>query len=135
MFRVVAGFLFACHGAASLFGVLGRPSTDVGVWPGWYAAVIQLLGGVLVTLGLGTRTAAFVSSGSMAYAYFSVHQSHGLLPMENDGEASAIFCWVFLLLAFTGPGAAAVDRLLRRGSGLPGDAAGPSGRSATTMAV
>ncbi|MGW0858836.1 DoxX family protein [Streptomyces sp. NPDC002690] len=130
LFRIVTGFLFACHGAASLFGVLGRTTTPVGAWPGWYAAVIQLVGGVLVVLGLGTRTAAFISSGSMAYAYFSVHQSHGPLPLQNDGEPSAVFCWVFLLLAFTGPGAAAVDRLLRRTPELPGEKRGPSGRSA-----
>ncbi|WP_328909951.1 DoxX family protein [Streptomyces sp. NBC_00234] len=111
-FRVVVGFLFACHGAASLFGVLGGNSVPTATWPGWYAAVIQLVGGVLVALGLGTRAAAFVASGSMAYAYFKVHQSEALLPLQNNGEASAMFCWAFLLLVFTGPGALAADRLL-----------------------
>ncbi|MGW8888218.1 DoxX family protein [Streptomyces sp. NPDC055749] len=110
-FRVVVGFLFACHGAASLFGVLGGDSVPTATWPGWYAAVIQLVGGILVALGLGTRIAAFVASGSMAYAYFKVHQSEALFPLQNNGEASAMFCWAFLLLVFTGPGALAVDRL------------------------
>lgn len=81
-------------------------------WPGWYAAVIQLIGGILVALGLGTRVAALISSGSMAYAYFTVHQSHALLPLQNGGEPSAVFCWVFLLIVFTGPGALALDGLL-----------------------
>lgn len=115
LFRIVIGLLFACHGAASLFGVLGGASgtggtLEAGTWPGWYAAVIQLVGGALVLLGLGTRAAAFVSSGSMAYAYFKVHQPEALWPMENGGEAAAIFCWAMLLIVFTGPGAFGLDR-------------------------
>ncbi|MEU1482663.1 DoxX family protein [Streptomyces sp. NPDC005752] len=124
LFRVVIGFLFACHGAASLFGVLGGSAdggtVPAGTWPGWYAAVIQLVGGTLVALGLGTRIAALVSSGSMAYAYFKVHQPESLFPLQNGGEASAVFCWAFLLLVFTGPGAVAVDRLFSsRGDSEP----------------
>ncbi|MET9362529.1 DoxX family protein [Streptomyces sp. NPDC006632] len=115
LFRIVIGLLFACHGAASLFGVfggtMGGGSIPAGTWPGWYAAVIQLVGGILVLAGLFTRPAALISSGSMAYAYFSVHQSHALLPLQNGGEPSAMYCWAFLLLAFTGPGAFALDQL------------------------
>lgn len=111
MFRFVVGLLFTCHGVASLFGVLGRPMLSAGTWPGWYAAVIQLAGGILVALGLGTRTAAFLGSGSMAFAYFDVHQQAGLLPMRNGGEAAVFFCWTLLLLVFTGPGVLALDRL------------------------
>ncbi|WP_369217505.1 DoxX family protein [Streptomyces flavofungini] len=116
LFRIVIGLLFACHGAASLFGVLGGAAgsggtIDAGTWPGWYAAVIQLVGGGLVLLGLGTRAAAFIASGSMAYAYFKVHQPEALWPMENGGEASAIFCWAMLLFVFTGSGAFGLDRL------------------------
>ncbi|MER5253849.1 DoxX family protein [Streptomyces sp. NPDC002855] len=115
LFRIVIGLLFACHGAASLFGVLGGAAgggtVEAGTWPGWYAAVIQLVGGGLVALGLGTRAAAFISSGSMAYAYFKVHQPEALWPLQNDGEASAIFCWAMLLLVFTGSGALGLDRL------------------------
>ncbi|KUF20037.1 MULTISPECIES: DoxX family protein [Streptomyces] len=117
LFRIVVGLLFACHGAASLFGALGGTdgsggTVDAGTWPGWYAAVIQLVGGSLVLLGLGTRAAAFVSSGSMAYAYFKVHQPEALWPMENGGEASAMFCWALLLLVFTGSGAFGLDRVI-----------------------
>ncbi|MFD0144218.1 MULTISPECIES: DoxX family protein [unclassified Streptomyces] len=115
LFRLVIGLLFACHGAASLFGVLGGAvgggTIPAGTWPGWYAAVIQLVGGALVALGLGTRTAALLASGSMAYAYFKVHQPEGLFPLQNGGESAALFCWAFLLLVFTGPGALALDRL------------------------
>ncbi|GAA2803778.1 DoxX family protein [Streptomyces showdoensis] len=111
LFRIVIGLLFACHGAASLFGVLGGTVGETGAWPGWYAAVIQLVAGALVLLGVGTRSAAFIASGSMAYAYFDVHQPEGLFPLQNSGESAALFCWAFLLLVFTGPGALALDRL------------------------
>ncbi|MGW1148037.1 DoxX family protein [Streptomyces sp. NPDC002454] len=115
LFRIVVGLLFACHGAASLFGVLGGAhgggTVPAGEWPGWYAAVIQLVGGGLVMIGLGTRAAAFICSGSMAYAYFKVHQPEALWPLQNSGESSAMFCWAFLLLVFTGSGAFGLDQL------------------------
>lgn len=117
LFRIVIGLFFTCHGAASLFGVLGGMnggSIPAGTWPGWYAAVIQFVGGILVTAGLGTRVAALICSGSMAYAYFKVHQPEALFPLQNGGEPSAVFCWAFLLLVFTGPGALALDRLFGR---------------------
>jgi putative oxidoreductase len=123
LFRIVVGFLFACHGAASLFGVLGGAhgggTIERGVWPGWYAAVIQLVGGSLVTIGLGTRVAALICSGSMAYAYFVVHQGDAFFPLENGGEPAALFCWAFLLVAALGAGPCAVDELLRRRRGTP----------------
>jgi putative oxidoreductase len=120
LFRIVVGLLFAAHGAASLFGVLGGAmgsnggTIETGTWPGWYAAVIQLVAGGLVLLGLGTRGAALVASGSMAYAYFDVHQQAALWPIQNGGELSALFCWTFFLLVFTGSGAFGLDRLLPR---------------------
>ncbi|WP_327428357.1 MULTISPECIES: DoxX family protein [unclassified Streptomyces] len=118
LFRIVVGLLFAVHGAASLFGVLGGAAGTnggtiaAGTWPGWYAAAIQLVGGSLVLLGLGTRAAAFIASGSMAYAYFDVHQSMALWPIQNGGELSVLFCWTMLLLVFTGSGALGLDQLL-----------------------
>ncbi|MES9519362.1 DoxX family protein [Streptomyces capoamus] len=120
LFRIVFGLLFAVHGAASLFGVLGGAvgtnggTIAAGTWPGWYAAVIQLVAGGLVLLGLGTRGAALVASGSMAYAYFDVHQQVALWPIQNGGELSVLFCWGFFLLVFTGSGAFGLDRLLGR---------------------
>ncbi|MFF9150496.1 DoxX family protein [Streptomyces sp. NPDC014861] len=107
LFRIVLGLLFACHGAATLFDVLGGPHGQVpspGQWPGWWAAVIQLAGGTLVLLGLAAQPAALLCSGSMAYAYFVHHQPDGLFPLENGGETAALFCWAFLLVAALGPG-------------------------------
>ncbi|QGV82817.1 DoxX family protein [Streptomyces ficellus] len=116
LFRIVVGLLFTCHGAASLFGVLGGAggtggTVPAGTWPGWYAAVIELVGGVLVLVGLGTRAAAFIASGAMAYAYFKVHQPMALFPLKNGGELSAMYCWSLFLLVFTGPGALSLDSL------------------------
>ncbi|KOG33258.1 DoxX family protein [Streptomyces resistomycificus] len=121
LFRIVVGLLFACHGAASLFGVLGGAggngaTVETGAWPNWYAAVIELVGGSLVLLGLGTRAAAFISSGAMAYAYFKVHQPSALWPMENNGEGAAMYCWAFFLLIFTGSGAFGLDQLFAKRS-------------------
>ncbi|BAJ26310.1 MULTISPECIES: DoxX family protein [Kitasatospora] len=115
--RIVVSLLFACHGAATLFGVLGGAygkAPQVGEWPGWWAALIQLVGGALVLVGLAVRPAALLCSGSMAYAYFSVHQENALWPIQNGGEASVMFCWAFLLFAVVGPGGLALGVLLRR---------------------
>ncbi|MEU0257624.1 DoxX family protein [Streptomyces sp. NPDC006184] len=126
LFRIVVGLLFACHGAAALFGILGGPhgaEPHFAAWPDWWAAAIQLVGGALVLAGLGTRVAALLCSGSMAYAYFEVHQAHGVLPIENGGEPAAMFCWSFLLIAALGPGRWALASLLpsrrRPGTGWP----------------
>ncbi|GAA1612730.1 MULTISPECIES: DoxX family protein [Kribbella] len=110
VFRIVVGFLFATHGAAALFGVLGVEKAGLLVWPSWWASLIQTAGGALVMIGLGTRYAALLCSGSMAYAYFTVHQAGALLPVQNGGEKAALFCFAFLLIAFLGNGAWSVQR-------------------------
>lgn len=124
LFRGVVGLLFTCHGAASLFGVLGGAfgggTVPAGTWPGWYAAVIQFVGGGLVTLGLGTRCAALVCSGSMAYAYFTEHQQHALWPIQNGGEPAAMYAWTFLLIVVTGPGRWSLDALFGRNAATDG---------------
>ena len=119
LFRIVVGLLFAFHGMASLFGVFGGSQGNghaiaAGTWPGWYAALIQLVCGALVLVGLLTRPAAILASGSMAYAYFTVHVEKGIIPLQNGGEPAAMFCWSFLLIAILGPGAWAVDSLVSR---------------------
>ncbi|KUP96671.1 DoxX family protein [Thermobifida cellulosilytica] len=121
LFRIVVGFMFFCHGLASLFGVLGGnqgsgQAVDFASWPGWWAALIQFVCGALVLLGLFTRGSAVLASGSMAYAYFVVHQPSALLPLNNHGELAAMYSWAFLLIAVLGPGAWALDQfVLHRG--------------------
>jgi putative oxidoreductase len=130
MFRVVVSLLFVCHGAATILGTFGGPpggKPSVGTWPGWWAGLIQLVGGILVLLGvgeMGTRIAAMICSGSMAYAYFSVHQKHALWPIQNGGEASIMFCWSFLLIMILGPGTLTLTWALRK---LTASSKAPSG--------
>ncbi|MEC3974561.1 DoxX family protein [Amycolatopsis sp. H20-H5] len=114
LFRIVFGFLFLCHGASRLFGLFGGKVVAFGVWPSWWASVIQLVGGAAVMLGIGTRVAAMLCSGSMAFAYFTSHQPDGLLPIQNGGEAATLFCFGFLLIAFAGDGRWSLGPLLRR---------------------
>lgn len=119
MFRIVVGLLFLCHGLASVFGVLGGnrgsgQAIDPGTWPNWYAGVIQLVCGALVLAGLATRPAAVLASGSMAYAYFVVHQPEALLPIQNGGVTSALYAWAFLAIAVIGAGPWSADALIAR---------------------
>ncbi|MFI6350175.1 DoxX family protein [Streptomyces sp. NPDC050560] len=123
LFRIVVALLFFLHGVSTLFHVLAashgaRPS--VGEWPGWWAALIQFVTGAFVLLGLGTRSAALVGSGSMAFAYFTEHQPHGLLPIQNGGEPAVMFCWALLLIVFLGPGSLTLGTVLTRLRGAGG---------------
>ncbi|UWE07503.1 DoxX family protein [Actinacidiphila bryophytorum] len=120
LFRMVVALLFASHGASTVLGTFGGPDGGqpaVGHWPSWWAGLIQLVCGVLVFAGVGeagTRVAALLGSGSMAYAYFTVHQKHALWPIENGGEASVMFCWSLLLITVAGPGAWSLAHVARR---------------------
>jgi putative oxidoreductase len=115
LFRVVFGILFALHGSAILFAwpIAMGPTAPAGAWPLWWAGIIELVTGLLVTVGLFTRIAAFVASGEMAFAYFTQHLPHGfspyLPPFGNGGELAILYCFGFFLLVFTGGGAYALD--------------------------
>lgn len=98
LFRIVIGLLFTSEGAATLFGVLDRDATPAGDWPFWYAGVIELVCGALILLGVLTRAAAFLSSGAMAFAYFTEHQPDGLFPSRTAAcprrcSAGVSCCW------------------------------------------
>lgn len=119
LFRMVVGLLFLCRGLSSVFGIFGGNrgtglAVPFGQWPNWWAALIQVVCGVLILVGLSTRPAALVASGSMAYAYFVVHQPDDLLPLRNGGELAALFCWAFFLVVVLGPGSWALDTVIRR---------------------
>ncbi len=109
--RIVTGLLFLEHALIKLMGFPpgGKPGLqEVGSFL-WIAGLIELVTGVLVTLGLFTRVAAFIAAGEMAYAYWFVHAKMGFYPAVNMGEAAILFCFVFLYLAAAGPGAWSVD--------------------------
>jgi putative oxidoreductase len=113
--RVVAGLLFACHGAQKIFGVFGGGHGGGHLPPlmmvaGW----IELAGGLLIALGLFAAIAAFIASGEMAVAYFMGHASHGALPIVNKGELAVLYCFVFLYIAARGSGPYALDALLAK---------------------
>ncbi len=106
--RIVSGALFACHGAQKVFGVLGGAggsghAAELLSLHG-VAGIIELVGGILIAIGLLTRYAAFISSGQMAVAYFMVHVRGGFLPIQNGGELAVLYCFLFLYIAANGTG-------------------------------
>lgn len=117
LMRIVVGFLFACHGAQKLFGVLGQ-AAQLGDPMGLAAGLIEFLGGGAVALGVGTSLAAFIASGEMAVAYFLVARAH-TIPLYwpiyyVHAELAAVYCWIFLFIACEGDGRGSVRELWRR---------------------
>jgi putative oxidoreductase len=111
--RLIVGLLFACHGGQKL---LGFPPGGHGAGEGimYLGAIIELVGGFMIALGLFTRIAALISSGEMAVAYFMMHAKGGFFPIINHGEAAVLYCFVFLFIFFYGPGRLSLDALIFR---------------------
>lgn len=119
--RIVAALIFLEHGTQKLFGF---PPPAGGAGPAafslvWFAAVLELGGGLLLLAGLFTRPVAFILSGEMAFAYWIAHAPRSPFPVLNGGDAAILYCFVFLYLAVAGGGAWSVDQARRRG-GLGG---------------
>ena len=115
--RIITGLLFMQHGAQKLFGI----PTPMGPLPTliMVAGVLEFLGGLLILLGLFTRPVAFILAGEMAVAYFMGHFPKSFFPAINGGDAAILYCFVFLLLVFAGPGAWSLDAARARGSAQP----------------
>ena len=113
--RIVAALLFVEHGTPKLWGwpYVDGLSNLLPFTLFWTAGVIEIVGGVLLLLGLFTRPAAFILSGEMAVAYFMEHLPIDFFPIRNQGDAPILFCFVFLYLAAAGPGAFSLDGLRR----------------------
>src|SRR5262249_35056157 len=112
--RIVAALLFLEHGMSRLFGwpsPIPHPSVFTMYW---FAGAIELVGSILVLLGLFTRPAAFIMSGEMAFAYFISHAPRGFFPILNRGDGAILFCFIFLYLAFAGAGPWSLDAKWRR---------------------
>ncbi|HBG04507.1 MAG: LuxR family transcriptional regulator [Geobacteraceae bacterium GWC2_58_44] len=107
--RIIAGFLFLWHGAQKLFGFPTPMPAGVPAFIIYGAGPIELVGGILIMIGLFTRWAAFVASGQMAVAYWMVHGTRALLPIQNEGELAALYCFVFLFIASQGGGIWSID--------------------------
>ena len=108
LLRIVAGLVFAQHGAQKLFGVLGGQQMEIMTQMG-LAGVIELFGGLAIAVGTFTSPIALLASGEMAWAYFQVHAPRGWWPIQNGGEMAVLCCWIFLFVAASGPGKWSMD--------------------------
>lgn len=104
LLRIVAGLLFAQHGVQKLFGWLGGSGPVPMFSQFWVAGVVETFGGLAIALGAFTSPVAFVASGQMAVAYFQAHLPRGFWPIQNGGELSILFCFLFLYIASRGSG-------------------------------
>ena len=112
--RIAIGLLFFQHGAEKIWGFAGgRIDHNFASMHG-FAGPLEVIGGAFITLGLCTRTTAFILCGEMAVAYFSRWAPRGFWPISNGGEEAVIFCFVFLWLVTSGPGPWSLDHLLGR---------------------
>jgi len=117
--RIVTALVFLQHGTQK---ILGFPTGEMpqpellslfGI-----GGVLELVGGVLLILGLFTRATAFVMSGMMAIAYWMFHAPVSIYPIQNGGELAIVFAFVFLYLVFSGPGAWNLDSLKARSAAV-----------------
>jgi putative oxidoreductase len=116
LLRIVSGGMFAFHGAQKIVGVLTTPEHQPPAWTQlWFGGIIELVCGILIAIGLFTRPAALLASGTMAVAYFQFHWKLAMdhwrfLPIVNQGELAVLYCFVFLVFALSGAGALSIDR-------------------------
>lgn len=117
--RIVTALIFLEHGTQKF---LAFPPGEMagGGWalnnPGHYAGLVELVTGALLVLGLFTRPAAFLASGTMAVAYWMAHAPQNPFPVNNMGDAAILYCFVFLYLVFAGPGPISVDEAIGKRS-------------------
>lgn len=117
--RIATGILFLTHPIVKLFGF------PAGAQPGRVpldslfgaAGLIELVGSLLLILGLFTEPVAFLLSGEMAIAYFTIHAPQSFLPQLNGGEAAIYYCFTFLCVSIAGPGPWSMDAVRTRSKG------------------
>jgi len=115
LLRIVAGFLFWCHGAQKLLGLFPGPGGPMHVHGLFLAAgIIELTCGTLITIGLFTSPAAFLAAGEMAFAFFIAHFPRAFWPVQNGGDAAVLNCFLFLYIAARGTGMLSADKLIGR---------------------
>ena len=105
----MTGFLFLWHGANKLFNYPKAYAHELPAHIFYVAGPIEFFGGILVMIGLYTRSMAFLSSGLMAFAYWMAHAPKDIFPILNRGELAIIFCFVFLYISARGAGIWSVD--------------------------
>jgi putative oxidoreductase len=113
-FRIVTGLLFVWHGTEKLFGFPEAMPPGVPAFISYVGGPIELIGGVLVMIGLFTTWAAFLCSGEMAVAYWLGHGlglngPFSIFPVVNHGELAILYCFAFLFISARGAGIWSVD--------------------------
>ena len=118
--RIVVGLLYMEHGLAKVLGFPLQPNhvpyALSTLNPG-LQGLVELVGGLLLALGLFTRTVAFILAGDMAVAYFMAHAPKNFFPMLNGGDGAILYCFVFLYLVFAGGGRWSIDEAVGRKPG------------------
>ena len=134
LLRFVSGLLFLEHGlqkvlhfppppppppvaagvaaAAKTAAVAAGPSLAKILGPA--SGPIELVGGILLVIGLFSRAAAFICAGEMAFAYFLAHAPRSIYPILNGGDAAILYCFIFFYLVFAGPGPISLDAMMKR---------------------
>lgn len=118
--RIITGLIFLEHGMQKFLGFPPGQGAGIGLaldTPASYAGIIELVAGVLITLGLFTRPAAFLASGTMAVGYWIAHAPQNPFPVNNGGDGAILYCFVFLYLVFAGPGPWSLDASRARRAG------------------
>ncbi|KFC62875.1 DoxX family protein [Devosia sp. LC5] len=108
--RIVAALLFLAHGTQKILGFPASEMNPPAFSIFWTAGIIEIVTGILIAIGFFTRPAAFIASGTMAFAYFMVHAPNSFFPVNNGGDGAVLFCFFFLYLVFAGPGAWSVNK-------------------------
>ncbi len=117
LLRIMSGLLFLAHGTQKFLSFPAGEMAGYGLTfasPAAFAGIVELVCGALIALGLFTRPAAFLASGTMAVAYFMAHASQNFFPVNNGGDAAILYCFIFLYFVFAGPGAFSLDSKLRK---------------------
>ena len=118
VFRIVAGVIFITSGTMKVFGYPANPMPNMPPIELWsqigIGGILEVVGGLLIVLGLFTRPTAFILSGMMAVAYFQFHQPQAFWPTQNGGVAAVMYCFFFLYLVAAGPGEWSLDARIAR---------------------
>jgi putative oxidoreductase len=115
--RIVAAVMFMQAGTVKLFGwPMDMPGGGtLPMWSQvWIGAVLELVGGALLIVGLFTRPVAFILSGEMAVAYWQFHAPNGFWPVVNQGQPAVLYCFIFLYLSAAGGGPWSLDALRKK---------------------
>src|SRR5881227_3750785 len=122
--RIMVALLFLEHGTQKLLGFPPGGAHPALFTLSWFQGIIELVGGLLLAIGLFTRPVAFILSGDMAVAYFMAHAPQNFFPIINRGDAAILYCFIFLYYWLAGGGEWSLDRLR-----APGPAAGVTAAS------